>query len=184
MNIKLNKIYKSLLIVGCLFSTMPTVCVAEYFAASSSYDVCFTPGDDCAHKIIEEILRAKEQILVQAYGFSDFSIAEALAKAKRKGVDVRVILDKRQIKQQRKLIDFLKKNKVVLAIDSPAGGIAHNKTMIIDNLTVIGGSYNFTISAAKRNAENVIIIKDAWFAQKYVKNWYVRERKSVAYDES
>jgi phosphatidylserine/phosphatidylglycerophosphate/cardiolipin synthase-like enzyme len=41
---------------------------------------------------------------------------------------------------------------------------AHNKVLIIDaalpGATTVTGSYNFTVAAQKRNAENVVIFRD------------------------
>lgn len=177
----MNEKYRNIL-VCCLFIAMPTMCLAELFSYNASYDICFTPGNDCASEIINEIKQAKKQVLVQAYSFTDTAIANALIDAKKKGVDVRVVLDKSQTKGRYTLIDTLNKNKIKPVIDHrPA--IAHNKLIIIDESTVIGGSYNYTKNAAKRNAENVIIVRDAVFAKKYVKNWHEREQKSVVFDE-
>jgi phosphatidylserine/phosphatidylglycerophosphate/cardiolipin synthase-like enzyme len=168
-------------VIVLLLTMMPAMCFAESFSPDSSYDICFTPGDNCADKIIKTISQAKKQILVQAYRFNDNSIAKALASAKSNGVDVRIIFDQSQIEQPHNLINFFRNNKITPIIDSLPKGIAHNKIIIVDNLIVIGGSYNYTYGAAKKNAENVIIIKDAEFAQKYVKNWYKREQKSESY---
>ncbi|MBU0744251.1 MAG: phospholipase D family protein [Gammaproteobacteria bacterium] len=169
------------IIIFLLFIASP-LCFAEKFLRDSSYEVCFTPGSDCASKIIQTIEMARKQILVQAYSFTDISIANAIVSAKRKGIDVRIILDKSQLKGKYNLIHFLSKNKIKPIIDwRPA--IAHNKVIIIDGLIVIGGSYNYTHSASKRNAENAIIIKDAGLAKEYVNNWHMREQKSVAIDK-
>src|SRR5215470_7152530 len=39
--------------------------------------------------------------------------------------------------------------------------IAHNKVMVIDSTTMLTGSFNFTKAAEERNAENLVVIKDA-----------------------
>jgi phosphatidylserine/phosphatidylglycerophosphate/cardiolipin synthase-like enzyme len=39
--------------------------------------------------------------------------------------------------------------------------IAHNKVMVIDSAIIITGSFNFTKAAEDRNAENLLVIKDA-----------------------
>jgi phosphatidylserine/phosphatidylglycerophosphate/cardiolipin synthase-like enzyme len=39
--------------------------------------------------------------------------------------------------------------------------IAHSKVITIDGQTLITGSFNFTESAEQKNAENLLIIKDA-----------------------
>jgi len=182
IHIKPTKLCKKVLLFF-LLAVVPSICFAEYFSFNASYEVCFTPGDDCANKIIREISQAKGQVLVQAYSFTSRPIANELIKAKRKGIDVRIILDKSQLKTPYSLVKLFKNNKVVLTIDHlPA--IAHNKVIIIDKSVVIGGSYNYSQSAEKSNAENVIIIKDAGLAKKYIENWHARERKSVAVGRS
>jgi phosphatidylserine/phosphatidylglycerophosphate/cardiolipin synthase-like enzyme len=55
---------------------------------------------------------------------------------------------------------------------------AHNKVLVVDRRDVITGSLNFT-SAAPRNAENVLLIKDdPSLATEYATNWSQRERES------
>lgn len=155
---------------------VPASCFAENFLPNASYDVCFTPGDDCANKIIKVITQAKKEVLVQAYVFTDMPIARALIKAKSNGVNVRVILDRSQIKKRRGLVSFLTNNKINLTAVDYRPSIAHNKVMIIDGTIVITGSYNYS-NGARNNAENIIIIKDSNLAKKYIKNWYVCEQK-------
>ena len=50
--------------------------------------------------------------------------------------------------------------------------IAHNKIMIIDQATIITGSFNFTKEAEERNAENLLVIKgDPGLVKKYFANF-------------
>jgi phosphatidylserine/phosphatidylglycerophosphate/cardiolipin synthase-like enzyme len=54
--------------------------------------------------------------------------------------------------------------------------------MIIDDNTVITGSFNFTKAAEEKNAENVIVLKDnPALAQRYAQNWRAHAKHSVAY---
>ena len=53
--------------------------------------------------------------------------------------------------------------------------------MIIDQETVITGSFNFTRAAEDENAENLIIIRDRGVAQKYLENWKAHEGHSRQY---
>ena len=43
--------------------------------------------------------------------------------------------------------------------------IAHNKVMVIDDQTVITGSFNFTKAAEEHNAENLLVIRDKDLAE-------------------
>ena len=60
--------------------------------------------------------------------------------------------------------------------------IAHNKIMILDDETVITGSFNFTKAAEERNAENVLVIRgNKDLAKFYLQNWQWRWDASEAY---
>ncbi len=64
--------------------------------AASEIQVCFSPplpqGCDATQTVIETINAAQHQVLVQAYSFTSAPIAKAVVDAKRRGLDVRVIL--------------------------------------------------------------------------------------------
>ena len=111
--------------------------------------VCFSPGGGCTALIVHEIDAAKSEILVQAYSFTSAPIAAALVKAYKRGVIVKVILDKSQKKGGYSSATFLKNAGIQTYIDS-AHAIAHNKIIIIDAETVITGSFNFTAAAEKK----------------------------------
>ena len=55
-------------------------------------------------------------------------------------------------------------------IDSVHAG-THDKVMIIDQETVITGSFNFSKSAETQNSENVLIIRSSELAGLYRENW-------------
>lgn len=125
--------------------------------------VCFTPGDDCEAMIVRTIDAAAHRIHVQAYLFTDEAIAQALENASRRHLEIIVLLDKRERSQPRSVAPELAGAGVRVLVDNhPA--IAHNKTIIIDpgglNAIVETGSFNFTYSAEKRNAENVLIVRE------------------------
>ena len=150
------------------------IACAGTFPPSTKYDVCFTPNYECSKLIIHEIEKAKRSVYVQAYSFTLESIKYSLVKAKENGLDVMVILDKTQKNDAGKYFIY---NHIPTWIDYHAR-IAHNKVMIIDNETVITGSFNFTQSAQMRNTENVLIIHDANLATKYYANWNSRKKIS------
>jgi len=170
----MSKIFVILFLLFCSLS------FADNFSSNASYQVCFTPGENCIPKIVAAIDSAQQQILVQAYSFNQRDIIHALVAAHKRGVTVKILLDK-DILNHRALLKYLQRQQLWLKIDTQPA-IAHNKVMILDTRTVITGSFNFTFAAAKDNAENVLIISDAVFAQQYIKNWYERERQSVVAD--
>ena len=132
--------------------------------------VCFSPNGGCTAAIVKELNAAKSEILVQAYSFTSAPIAQALVQAHKRGVTVKVILDKSQKKAGYSSATFLLNAGIPTFIDS-AHAIAHNKVMIIDKETVITGSFNFTKAAEQKNAENLLIIRSQDLAKRYNDNW-------------
>ena len=144
------------------------------------WQVCFTPSEQCADELILRIDNAKSSIRVQAYSFTAREIADALIRARMRGVDVVVILDKSQRRERYSMIDEMKGGGILVYIDDCCA-IAHNKVMIIDERIVVTGSYNFTKSAEVRNAENMLIIDDRALAARYLDNWQRHRRGSEAF---
>ncbi|MGB8339244.1 MAG: phospholipase D family protein [Burkholderiales bacterium] len=145
----------------------------------SSVEALFTPGDKIARRITDLIDAAKHDVKVQAYSFTNSAIAQALAGARKRGVDVQLIEDDGEYLNLNRLtklkLDGLKAAGVKIYLDTDHS-IAHNKIIVIDANTpqhaVITGSYNFTQSAEKNNAENVLLIRNSpALAAEYLANW-------------
>jgi phosphatidylserine/phosphatidylglycerophosphate/cardiolipin synthase-like enzyme len=139
---------------------------------------CFTPPEDCTALIRGEIASAGRQVLVQAYSFTSEPIAEALVAARRRGVEVRVLLDGDSATGPNSVLASLRRGGVPVLLDDPPG-IAHNKVMVIDGTRVITGSFNFTRAAEDRNAENLLILRDPAIAAAYLANWERRRAVST-----
>jgi phosphatidylserine/phosphatidylglycerophosphate/cardiolipin synthase-like enzyme len=150
-------------------------------AQGQAVTTCFTPAQACAGLIVSILDHAQSQIRLQAYGFTSSSILAALVSAKRRGVDVIVILDK---SSERRSPDgsaggaeFVARAEIPVLIDyRPA--IAHNKVIIVDGHIVVTGSYNFTAAAEQRNAENVTVIDSSEVASRFLSNWESRRAVS------
>jgi hypothetical protein len=144
---------------------------------------CFAPahhaGPTCTDQIVSAIAGAHQVILVQAYGFTSAPIAKALAEAHKRGIDVRVILDKSNLNEGYSSTTFLEHMGITPLIDSHHA-IAHNKIMVIDAREVITGSFNFTKAAQEKNAENVVFINDPATAKAYTQNWKDHAAHSMA----
>ena len=141
----------------------------------------FSPNGGCTDAVVSAIDQAKKSVLVQAYSFTSAPIAQALVNAKKRGVDIHVILDKSQRSERYSGATYLANEGIPVSIDSEHR-IAHNKVMIIDGQTVITGSFNFTKSAESGNAENVLLILHApELASKYTENWKLHLAHSRKY---
>lgn len=157
----------------------------EYIITTNNHDVavleaCFTPGMDCTQRIIEAVGQAENTVLVQAYSFTSKPIAKALVDAKKRGIDVRVILDKSQVNYRYSVFPMLADALIPVFVDSKPA-IAHNKLIMIDGKMTITGSFNFTTAAQKRNAENIMIAQNQDITLRYINYWEERLAQSLPY---
>jgi hypothetical protein len=150
-------------------------------AASQAIEVYFSPKGGCQDAIVREITAAEKTIHVQAYTFTSAPIAKALVDAKKRGVQVEVIIDQKEISEKYCAATFFA-NQGVPVFGDGKYAIAHNKVMIIDGKTVITGSFNFTKGAEESNAENLLVIRNADLAAKYEKNYQEHLGHSVKYE--
>lgn len=142
--------------------------------------VGFSPNDGAQKLVLAAIRQAKHVLLMQAYSCTNRKIIAALIKAKHRGVKVRVIADREDPTERYSCIPALLSAHIPVWIDEGVK-IAHNKVMVIDGQYVLTGSFNFSWSAAHRNAENVLVIHSAKLAHVYTENWYWRLGHSIRY---
>lgn len=147
-----------------------------------SIDALFSPHGGCTEAIVQELNNAKKSIYIQAYSFTSTPIAKALIDAHRRGVTVEAILDKSNRTDRYSSATFLSNQGARVWIDGDHG-IAHNKVMLIDDVTIITGSFNFSKAAEDSNAENLLIIKNyPDLSKKYLENWNAHRQHAESYE--
>jgi phosphatidylserine/phosphatidylglycerophosphate/cardiolipin synthase-like enzyme len=153
-------------------------------ASAGEIQACFAPPVagtcDPLVTVLQAINGARTAIRVQIYSLTLQEVVSALVRAKRRGVDVRVIVDRGQLHQDRNdsfRIANLASAGVPVLVDT-VPGLMHNKLMVIDGETVLTGSFNYTWGAEHRNAENLLVVHDPALAAEYLRNWNQREAQS------
>jgi phosphatidylserine/phosphatidylglycerophosphate/cardiolipin synthase-like enzyme len=162
---------------------MKSVLLALFLAVSihaADIQVYFSPKGGCIEAVVDNLNKATNTVLVQAYSFTSAPIAKALVDAEKRGVKVQVILDRSQRTEKYSSADFVQHAGIPTYIDAKHA-IAHNKIMIIDGKTVLTGSFNFTKAAEENNAENLLVIQDLALATKYTANWQAHLQHSEPY---
>ncbi|VTS03733.1 phospholipase D-like domain-containing protein [Tuwongella immobilis] len=124
----------------------------------------FSPKDDPLPKIVAEIDRAKRSIDVMVFVFSSQEVGEAILRAHRRGVAVRVLLDNQYasdgITRRWPFVPFREFRKVGIAVKfDDEDAKLHHKVILIDGITTLTGSFNFSLSAADTNDENMLVIR-------------------------
>ncbi|MBW2079283.1 MAG: phospholipase D family protein [Deltaproteobacteria bacterium] len=132
----------------------------------------FCPEDDCASVVISQIGRAKSSIMFMYFSFTSGEIALQLLKMHKQGVRVEGIFENTQLSQYSQ---FWMLRFQGVDVSEDCAGMLHHKVMVIDNKTVITGSYNPTQNAQLRNDENLVVINDRDLALAYIKEYKKRK---------
>ena len=136
----------------------------------------FSPVDGINAQVVSALDAAKTQIRFMAFSYTDPAIGAAMVRAKKRGVDVRGVMEKQNVRGTGSVFPLLQKAKVDIVPDGNCY-IMHHKSIVIDTNTVITGSYNFTKSAEKSNDENLLIINGEGVAAQFLTEYdRVRER--------
>ncbi|MEL7002432.1 MAG: phospholipase D-like domain-containing protein [Bacteroidota bacterium] len=143
-------------------------------AFNDQSDVCFSPNGECRNTIADEIDRARKKLDICVFTISDNRLADALITAHRKGVRVRVITDNDKSFDMGSDIEHLNRNGIAVKMDDTSNHM-HHKFAIVDDCTLITGSFNWTRSATEFNHENILVTKETGliksYSQEFEKLW-------------
>ena len=104
--------------LGLLLLLLIPACGRQGLEKLPAVEVYFSPKGGCTEAVVREIDAARTSIRVQAYSFTSAPIAKALVEARRRGVDVQVILDKSQRTEKYSSADFLLHASIPVYIDA------------------------------------------------------------------
>jgi len=150
-------------------------------ASQDGIDVYFSPDGGAGHAVVKEIAGAKTSLDIAAYSYTHAEISKATVEAHKRGIRVRVVMDKTQSAGKYSSATFLHNSGVPVWIDVKVG-LMHNKYLIIDGQTIITGSFNLTKSADERNAENLLLIRGKEkLTQAYAENFKKLLQESERY---
>ena len=131
----------------------------------------FSPKRGADQVVIGFIDHCHIQLDVAIYSLTHDDIAAALIRAHNRGVKVRVLFDKTQAGGKYADDEKLEAAGIALRRDRVTG-IMHNKFLIGDgrekgHKAVLTGSYNFTVNATEKNAENFVVLRLQYIAADY-----------------
>jgi phosphatidylserine/phosphatidylglycerophosphate/cardiolipin synthase-like enzyme len=150
-------------------------------AKEDGVTIYFSPNGGCTAAIVREIGKAKTSLQVQAYRLTSPPVATAILLAHKRGVKVTILLDQSQQTTKYSDATFYHNLGMLVLIDR-GHAIAHNKVMIIDGVTVITGSFNFSQAAESSNAENLLVLEGKpVLAAAYVGNFEAHKKHCEPY---
>ncbi len=137
----------------------------------------FCPADSCADKLVKKIDSAKSSLYIAIYSFTLDDISDAVIRAKKRGVEVKVIYDSDQSKNAASDDERLSNEGISVAYRN-GSGYMHNKFTIIDMNIVATGSFNYSNNADTRNEENLLFLQSSGLAEAFKQNFDIIWGKS------
>lgn len=174
MNSKTKSTGFLLVVALCLCSVIPGAVQAMEMTGCKA-TTAFSPNGGGTALVVSTIASARKTIRMSTYSFTEPVIGKALLDAKKRGVDVSIVVDKDHNGRRETGIPSVSKFLVdngVNVVLTRAYQIQHNKVIIVDAETVQTGSFNYSRSAEKYNAENVLVISGCpKLADQYMNDW-------------
>ena len=130
-------------------------------------------------EIINEINNSKKTIWVALAYFTDSEIFNLLCYHAEQGKNVEIILSNDDINLATSSFDFHKliaSGGKCYVHNNESNSLMHHKFAIIDDETVITGSYNWTVKA-QTNSENIVVITENSIAKMFVDE-FIKLKKS------
>lgn len=133
--------------------------------------VYFSPEDNARQAVLDEVRRAQRRIVCCMFTYRDDRIARAMRDAARRGVDVTLIVEKKQADNTNAdetvaAVGSSAKVHVVANVSSPFSAM-HEKFAVFDDARVITGACNWTSTAFDYSNEDLLVIQDPALAARY-----------------
>jgi phosphatidylserine/phosphatidylglycerophosphate/cardiolipin synthase-like enzyme len=132
--------------------------------------VYFSPAGGCSEAVVAALEAAEKEVRIAMFAISRKPIEESILRAKKRGVDIQIILDRGQAKTVRKTWERLQQAGIPIRF-STCSGYLHHKYGVFDGKKVITGSFNWTGRGETTNHENLLVLNDASLAAEYLENW-------------
>lgn len=125
----------------------------------------FCPEDACESHVLRTLQSARSSIYFMTFSFTSDKIGDFLVNSHGR-LEVRGVMEKSQLNDYTEFHKFNASNMSVRIDKNPSN--MHHKVFIVDNETVITGSYNPTAGGNQKNRENILILQDSNLARQYV----------------
>ena len=127
----------------------------------------FSPKDKIiTNNVLPLIQNAKKYVYIPTFIITHEELTNELINAKKRGVDVKLIIDATNVYSRKSKIKELRSAGVPVKVENYAGKM-HSKSIIIDDEYIVAGSMNFSNSGENKNDENVLIIENKTLARYY-----------------
>lgn len=156
----------------------PSGNTANFQQDGTPVQILFASENPVIDAIINEVNTADSHVRFMAFSFTQDDLGQALLRRANQGITVEGIFEVRGSETE-----FSELRSLFCAgLDVRQDGnryTFHHKVVIIDNDTVVTGSFNFSDNAVSSNDENLIIVKDTDFAAQYIAEYERMKRQAT-----
>jgi hypothetical protein len=140
-------------------------------STAAGQEAYFAPFDDCEARAMAVLDTATRTVDVAQYNIRSERFVTKLEELRARGVAIRITVDAKNAEKDYNTVDDLIESKgfdLVRSLnDRAAFAIMHHKFTIIDDTTVMTGSYNWNETAQEVNDENMLVFRDPALAAAY-----------------
>ncbi len=156
--------------IGGKFGPNKPANTASFTEGGTNIQIYFASQNDVVNPIVQEIAKAQTQIRFMAFSYTLPALSAAMIERANAGINVEGIFEQRGSETASSQLRALKCAGTTVFQDGNPGTM-HHKVIIIDNSTVITGSFNFSNNAINSNDENLVIIRNADIARQYLQEY-------------
>lgn len=137
-------------------------------------EVKFARSESVAEAIMSLLRATSRSIDAALYRLNHPRLARALEEAVERGVRVRLVVDGNKYNESRATQDLLARAIIPFRLAygrQGRGSKMHHKFVILDQQTVLTGSYNWTLESEDENYENLVILEEAQPVEAYTREF-------------
>jgi hypothetical protein len=133
--------------------------------------------------IIESIQKAEYEIKIAVAWFTNKEILGELVEKLENGIRIHLLISDDRINLILNKESYLKHGGEIKIIPSEHNRFLHEKFALMDNKTLIVGSYNYTYNAEFKNYESIIITDSEQLIKQYSIRFNFILNKSIEYEQ-
>lgn len=144
--------------------------VSHSLKEASCVKAVFARTQSIAEAIEVSIGETQASLNAALYSFSSQRLSKALHDAQERGVHVRLLVDRGKYEDNQATRELLLKAPLHFRVArgrDGAGSKMHHKFVLLDDRTVLTGSYNWTFASEEQNYENLLILQDRTLIDQY-----------------
>lgn len=146
--------------------TLPSVVLPNEVYFELYFTNPLDPNDKSVEQaLIRKIDESKTSISMAVFEFDIDEVAQALIRAEKRGVSVRVVYDNEYSDPDPQIGEL--KSAGISTVPDNRGALMHNKFFVFDEACVWTGSFNISNNASRKNNENAIYFCSPEAAKNY-----------------